>query len=175
MFSVISPLPAAHQISLQEWQPKVGDRFVVDTKANEGYLLHPDGEYVAFPVITGQRRTVRYIGLTYFAATPNWDWNANEKGIKGDRVTFGPQGRIIRLYKDGEVTNYGIHEHAAEEVMFARESRYQSMGCIIVRHPIMDILEKTYDLNAETGFPVLTRAGVDDPVQVAFSTTEGTL
>ncbi len=141
---------------------------MVDTRVNEGYLIHQDGEYIEFPVITGQRRTVSYIGLRYFAATPNWDWNANAKDIKGDRVTFGPQGRIIRLFKDGEVTNYGIHEHAAEAVMFARTSRYQSMGCVIVRHDIMDIMEKTYDLNAETGFPVLTRDGVVNPVEVAF-------
>lgn len=141
---------------------------MVDTRSNDGYLVHPDGEFIQFPVITGQRRYVRYIGLSYFAATPNWDWNANEKDIKGDRITFGPTGRIIRLYKDGEVTNYGIHEHAAEDVMFARDERYQSMGCVIVRRVIMDIMEKTYDLNHEAGFTVMTRDGVTDPVGTAF-------
>jgi hypothetical protein len=165
----MTPAPAAYQVSIEEWQPKGGDRFVVDTLNNEGYLIHTDGQYIRFPVITGQRRRVYYIGRSYNAATPNWDWEAKSKDIKGDRVTFGPTGRFVRLYEDGEETAYGIHEHKSEEVMFARDIRYQSMGCVIVRTAMMDIIEQTYDINAELGgFKVFTRYGVEDAVAIAF-------
>lgn len=161
--------PAPYQVSIDRWQPKSGDRIVIDTQVNEGYLIHSDGEYVQFPVITGQRRWVYYIGRGYNATTPTWDWVMQSKDIKGDRITFGPSGRFLRLYKDGQThTAYGFHEHAAEEVMFGRESRFQSMGCVIVRTQIMDILEQTFDLNESTGVPVFTRYGVEAPVAVAF-------
>jgi len=131
--------------------------------------MHLDGRYVRFPLITGQRRRVYYIGRSYNATTPAWDWVVQSEDIKGDRITFGPTGRFLRLYQDGEEhTAYGIHEHAAEEVMFARESRFGSMGCIIVRSAMMDILEATYRLNEETGMPVFTRYGVEEPIKVAF-------
>jgi hypothetical protein len=167
--ALLAPAPAALQVSVEEWEPRIGDRMVVDTLANEGYLIHTDGAYIRFPVITGQRRFVYYIGRGYNAATPNWDWEAKSKDIKGDRITFGPTGRFVRLYEDGEETAYGIHEHRSEEVMFARDIRYQSMGCIIVRTAMMDIVERTFDVNAESGgFAVITRYGVEDAVKIAF-------
>ena len=158
-----------HQVSLEHWRPKAGDRVVVDTAANEGYLIHTDGLFVRFPVITGQRRGVCYIGRCYNATTPTRAWVIQSQHIKGDRRTFGPSGRFLRLYWDGENTAYGFHEHAAEEIMFARESRFQSMGCIIVRAAMMDILEQTYALNAERGVPVITQYGVEEPVRLAFA------
>ena len=163
-------MPAAYQVSLATWEPAVGDRIVVDTKDNEGYLIHTDGRYVNFPVITGQRRWVYYIGRSYNAATPNWNWVVKSEDIKGDRITFGPTGRFLRLYKDGEDnTAYGFHEHASEEIMFALEKRFQSMGCIIVRTAMMDILEETYEINGESGIQVRTRYGVEEPVKLAFA------
>ncbi|MDD3897032.1 MAG: L,D-transpeptidase [Candidatus Peribacteraceae bacterium] len=167
--ALFAPMPAAYQVSLATWEPGVGDRVVVDTKENEGYLIHTDGRYVRFPVITGQRRRVYYIGRSYNAATPAWDWVVQSQDIKGDRITFGPSGRFLRLYKDGEEhTAYGFHEHAAEDVMFDRESRFQSMGCVIVRSSMMDILEETYLLNTDAGVPVFTRYGIEDAVRIAF-------
>jgi len=169
------PAPAALQVSVDSWVPGFGDRFVVDTRGNDGYLIHTDGQYIRFPVITGQRRWVRYIGRSYNATTPAWDWVAKSLDIKWDRTTFGPSGRFLRLYRDGEdSTAYGIHEHAAETVMFARESRFQSMGCIIVQSKFMDILEWTFAVNAEDGgVPVFTRYGVEDAVRIAFPPPSG--
>ncbi len=163
-----TPVAVPYETSLDAWQPAVGDTFVVDTMRNEGYLVHDDGEFVRFPVITGQRRWVNYIGRSYNAATPNWNWQIKSKHIKGDRVTFGPSGRFLRLYKDDEQTAYGIHEHKSEAEMFARDARFQSMGCVIVRTNVMDVIERTYDLNAAAGMNVFTRYGVENPVYTAF-------
>lgn len=157
-----------HQVSVKYWQPKAGDRVVVDTAANEGYLIHTDGLYIRFPIITGQRRGLCYIGRCYNGATPTREWVVQSQHIKGDRITFGPTGRFLRLYWDDENTAYGFHEHASEEIMFDRESRFQSMGCIIVRSAIMDILEDTYALNEEEGIQVVSQYGVEQPVKLAF-------
>ena len=168
--SVLTPAPAAYQVAVDSWQPQVGDRMMVDTKENTGYIIHPNSHYIHFPVVTGQRRWVYYIGRGYNASTPNWDWVAKSKHIKGDRMTFGHTGRFIRLYKDGEEnTAYGIHEYGAEDVMFARDTRYQSMGCIIVKRAMMDVIERTYDLNAEQGMSVITRHGIEGPIELALA------
>ena len=162
--------PVARQVPNRNWHPAMGDRIVVDIKDNEAYLIHKDGRYTTFPVITGQRRYVSYIGRNYNAATPEREWAIESKDVKGDRYTFGPTGRFLRLHWDDEETPYGFHEHRAEKVMFERESRYQSMGCVIVLSVMMDVLEKTYELNSEKGVPVITRWGVEEPVSLAFST-----
>ena len=156
---------------MKTWQPAVGDRFVVDTKTNEGYLVHTDGRYVKFDVVTGQRNWVYYIGRYYNATTPTWNWVVKSKDIKGDRLTFGPSGRFLRMYKDGEErTAYGIHEYRHEKEMFEkREDRFQSMGCVIVRKSHMNLIEKTYKLNKKEGLHVITRYGVKKPVKLAFS------
>lgn len=134
-----------------DWSPEVGDTMLVDTKENIGYLIHHDGTYIRFQVITGQKRVVHYIGRTYKATTPTWKWKALSNERKGDKVTFGPSGRFLRLFKDGtEYTPYGIHEHRDEYLMFPRESRYQSMGCIIVQSAMLDIIEATYAKNGNT-------------------------
>ena len=64
-----------------------------------------------------------------------------------DRYTYGKRGRFFRLSVDGKLTHYGIHGHAAEEIMFAREDRYQSMGCPILPDNILDIVEETFKIN----------------------------
>lgn len=159
--AVVTPVPIA--IAEPQWQPEPGDRIFVDTRDNFGYLVHSDGRYLPFPVATGQRRHVYYIGRSYNAATPNWDWTIRSMDTKGDRVTFGPTGRFLRLYKDGEEnTAYGFHEHRDEAEFFATDApeRYRSMGCIIVQHDMMNLLVLTFELNGSVD--VTTAYGIDD-------------
>lgn len=138
-------------IEFSEWQPTEGDSFLVDTDRNVGYLLHLDGGYTTFPVATGQRRTVRYIGRTYNATTPTASWQALSEEKKGDRITFGKLGRFLRLYntEDGapERTLYGIHSHASIEKMLASADRYRSMGCILVSESVLDRMIETFRIN----------------------------
>lgn len=145
---------------LAEWEPKWGDSLLIDTELNMGYLVHSNGEYTRFPVVTGQRRNVSYIGRYYNAKTPSREWIAQSSEIKGDRVTFGPSGRFLRLYIDGERTPYGIHEHRDEEEMFTTLPRFRSMGCIIVQSDILDIIEQTFSIN-DNMLPVTTQYGID--------------
>jgi hypothetical protein len=146
--AAVSPAVLYQEVLIAEWSPREGDIFLVDTVENLGYLVHTNGEFLRFEVVTGQQRYVSYIGRYYHAATPNQEWVGLSKEIKGDRVTFGPTGRFIRLFKDGELsTPYGIHEYLYEERMFQSPGRYGSMGCVVVRSNIMDIIEHTYDVN----------------------------
>lgn len=148
-------------IPLSDWTPEAGDHLLVDTEDNTGYLLRADNSlYTEFPVITGQKRVVTYIGRTYNAETPNWHWVVKSRHIKGDHTTFGPTGRFLRLYRDGEeYTAYGIHEHRSEVRMFGEKDRYQSMGCVIVQRSVLDIIEATYALNGEL-LEVVTQKGI---------------
>lgn len=140
------------------WIPRTNDRFVVDVQENIGYLVHENGDVFSFPVVTGQRRTVHYIGLTYFAATPERQWTVRTHENKGKSVTFGPSGRFLRLFlDDGERTAYGIHGHMSAEEMLSEEKRYRSMGCIIVSEPILDIVARTLDANGGTLRVITTR------------------
>lgn len=134
---------------MNNWDPQIGDKFLVDVSINMGYLVHHDGSYFAFPLVTGVRRYVWYIGRYYFAATPIQTWEVQSIDIKWDRVTFGKTGRFLRLYFEGERTPYGIHGYNPEDWMFREGERYRSMGCIIVREEILDIIEKTYHLNGD--------------------------
>jgi len=146
---------------LSNWQPSPGDMVIIDTKYNVGYLTHPNGAYVEFPVATGQRRVVRYIGRVYAAATPNRSWIALSREIKGDRITFGKHGIFFRLFKnDGtEETSYGIHAHAYGDRMLDQQDRYKSMGCIIVSDQVLSVIETTFDLNGNK-LPVITVSGL---------------
>lgn len=167
----MSPTPSAPVLSdvpQTEWRAAIGDRIVVDTQANEGFLIHTNGQTLRFPVATGQRRRVCYIGRCYNATTPQRTWEVQSKDIKGDRITFGPSGRFLRLYWNDESTPYGFHEFAYEDRMFNDEPRFKSMGCIIVKTDIMDILDQTYAVN-EGRIPVITQHGVEEPITVAFS------
>lgn len=161
-----TPVP----LTIEEWAPENGDSVIVDTKENMGYLIHPNDAFMAFPVVTGQRRNVWYIGRSYNAATPTWRWKIEQLETKGDRVTFGPEGRFLRLFKDGDGrTAYGFHEHRSEKEMFSEdaEKRFRSMGCIIVRHDIMDILVKTYAANGS--IDVTTQYGVEDVLSAVLA------
>lgn len=150
---------------LEEWQAQPGDDFVVDTKENMGYLMHQDGGYVAFPVVTGQRRRVWYIGRTYDAATPNRSWMALSKETKGDRITFGKLGTFFRLFKYGsaEETSYGIHAHTYGDAMLRRTDRYRSMGCIIVSDFVLSVIASTYARSGNV-LPVTTVYGLNSDI-----------
>lgn len=173
--SIGDRLPVAHEISSEDWEIEKGDKVVVDTESNTGYIFHEDGQYLKFEVVTGQRRFVSYIGRYYNAATPNWNWAAKSIHKKGDRLTFGPSGRFLRLYKDGEEhTAYGFHEYGQEEEIFTgMDTRFRSMGCIIVRVPMMDIIVNTWEQN-DGYLPVKTVYGIQDLTEemVAFEQTE---
>ncbi|MFA7681837.1 MAG: hypothetical protein WCX61_02285 [Candidatus Peribacteraceae bacterium] len=161
-----SPAPLIERVGFLGWEPQVGDALLIDTQNNFGYMIHPNGSFFRFAVVTGQRRFVCYIGRCYNAATPTWEWRALSKEIKGDRVTFGPSGRFIRLFKDGEEnTAYGIHEYKYEDRIFESPGRFGSMGCIVVRQPIMDMIEHTFDIN-EGDFEVVTQYGVSSEMFV---------
>ncbi|OIO54873.1 hypothetical protein AUJ46_02055 [Candidatus Peregrinibacteria bacterium CG1_02_54_53] len=170
----LSPTPSAPVLTFvpqTQWRAQIGDRIVVDTQANEGFLMHRDGQTLQFPVATGQRRGVCYIGRCYNATTPQRTWEIRSKDIKGDRITFGPSGRFLRLYWDGESTPYGFHEFAYEDRMFDDQPRYKSMGCIIVKKDVMEILDLTYAVN-EGNISVVTKYGIEEPVALAFAPQE---
>jgi hypothetical protein len=147
-----------------EWQPMQGDRFIVDTKNNEGYLIHSDGSYTEFDVATGRRHVVHYLGLTYDATTPVSRWQVHSIEVTGDRITFGPEGHFLRLFKNGdEYTSYGIHDYAFLNDVLDKdtEGRYFSMGCVLVRKSILNLLEKTLDLNGNN-LDVVTTYGLNE-------------
>ena len=139
---------SAGPIAPEHWVPEAGDRVIVDTVLNEGYLVRENGDYTSFPVLTGQRRVVRYIGRTYNAATPNKHWTAKSVDVKGRSMTFGETGTFVRLYDDdGEQTAYGIHSHLTFQKMLDEGDRYRSMGCILVSEDVLKLVTKTFELN----------------------------
>lgn len=166
MPSASAPVPSP--VVLTEWNVEMGDRLVVDTRENRGYVIHTDGRFAEFPVATGQRRIVCYIGRCYNATTPERSWQVQSKVIKSNRITFGPSGRFLRLVFKGEETAYGIHEYGYEDRMFDDQPRFKSMGCIIVKKAVMDILDKTFSMN-EGNIDVTTKFGVEEPVMLAFA------
>lgn len=155
------------------WVPEAGDRFLVDTEANMGYLVREDGTYTSFPVVTGQRRNVYYIGRYYNATTPTRVWEGKELDSKWDRITFGESGRFLRLFYEGEDTAYGIHPYGYEDKMFAEDSRYQSMGCVIVRERVMDVILKTWELN-DHNLSVITTYGIENLEEQITTLTQKT-
>lgn len=129
------------------WEPKAGDILLVDVRQNTGYLVHADGRALRFPVATGRREYVSYIGRYYKAETPIRSWTAQQKQIKGDRRTFGVNGRFLRLFRDGESSPYGIHSYFKIADWMQEDERYFSMGCIVVTEQMMDVIERTFDVN----------------------------
>lgn len=160
---VSGPAPLTSQyIPLDQWQPEAGDRFIVDTEENVGYLVHESGNYTSMKVGSGKKQVVHYIGRTYNATTPEAYWVVKSSHIQGDRITFGPTGRFLRLYMNGtEHTAYGIHPTANINDILAGDDRYKSMGCVLVSEAVMDILMTTYALNGDR-LEVVTRHGIDD-------------
>lgn len=148
---LLSTLPSlargAEGISTDTWQPQTGDVFVVDVEQNTGYLVHPDGQSLTFPVATGRKGYVSYIGRYYRAETPVRTWTAEQFQIKGDRRTFGVSGRFIRLFRNGESSPYGIHSYFKIAEWMEEDERYFSMGCIVVTEEMMDVIQKTFEAN----------------------------
>ena len=144
------------------------DRFIADTKNNIGYIVHEDGQYTSFPVGSGRRGVVRYIGITYNATTPVKRWTVESLDIKkGDRATFGNTGRFLRLYtKEWGRTAYGIHATSNIDELLSWTDRFQSMGCVLVSDAVLDILEQTYYLNGET-LDVATTYGMEESLLTA--------
>jgi hypothetical protein len=157
-----SSAEAARLISPDDWVPQSGDHFYVDLDANWGYILHPDSaDILAFPVATGIEGTIRWLGMTYNAKTPEARWVTKTSHIQSDRFTFGPTGYFLRLYKNGDqYTRYGVHSHASVEQWLTLEKRYKSAGCIIVNEQILQILKTTFEVN-EDGFTVITTRSDD--------------
>jgi len=147
-------------IPQENWIAMKGDRLIVDTKENMGYIAHDNGAYLAFKLATGQKRVVRYLGITYNAATPNRRWTVLSTHIQPDRTTFGPSGLFLRLYHKDERTSYGIHSHKSIAKMLEEEKRYESMGCVLVTDEILAFLTQAYYLNGNT-LDVVTVNGVD--------------
>lgn len=158
---------SAGPIAPENWVPQAGDRVMVDTTENVGYLVREDGTHTAFPVLTGQRRVVRYIGRTYNAATPHKQWTSKSVDVKGRSMTFGETGTFVRLYdEDGEQTPYGIHSHLTFQKMLDEGDRYRSMGCVLVSEDVLKLIVNTFELNGGS-LDVLTTARVElpEPVQ----------
>ena len=149
--AILSVLPSlawgAQTERSQDWVPSFGDVFVVDVGSNAGYLVHSTGERTEFPVATGRREMVRYIGRSYNAATPVRSWTAEQFQTKGDRRTFGVSGRFLRLFRDGENSPYGIHSYYKVADWMQEDERYFSMGCIVVTEEMMDVLVETFRIN----------------------------
>lgn len=137
--------------SVETWEPAEGDFFEVNVENNMGRLYHRTGEALEFQVVTGQRRIMWYRGVKYFGGTPATHWVTKELNIKWDRVTYGKTGRFFRLYDQGtQYTAYGIHGFGREDSMFKVAGRYGSLGCIIVREQILNLIQKTFDLNGKS-------------------------
>ncbi len=153
---------SAVPIAPEAWVPQPGDRVMVDTAINEGHLVGEDGTYTSFPVLTGQKRVVRYIGRTYNAATPSKEWIAKSVDVKGRSMTFGETGTFVRLYDDGEKTPYGIHSHLTFQKMLDEGDRYRSMGCVLVSEDVLKLIVQTFELNGGT-LNVTTANGITLP------------
>lgn len=155
-----APQADSPSIPQESWISMKGDRLIVDTQENMGYLVHDNGSYFEFKVATGQKRNVRYLGLSYNAATPNRRWNVLSTHIQPDRTTFGPSGLFLRLYYKDERTSYGIHSHRSIAKMLEEEKRYESMGCVLVTDDVLAFITQAYYLNGNT-LDVVTVNGID--------------
>ena len=161
LLGALSQPPVPLEISLDRWQPQAGDQLVIDTQANEAYLKHADGRFIRFLVGTGQRRTIRYIGRTYFGTTPARDWVLCGSDFKPKGAFFGPTGRFFRLCEiTGEETAYGLHGYGymADLQLKTSQERFVSYGCVLFPEEALDLIEKTIAIGGGE-FPVTTRYG----------------
>lgn len=154
--------PASQAVPPEVFQPESGMQFIVDTKAATGYLVNADGRFAAIPLVLGQNEMVHYLGRTYLATTPEDDWNVREIDTQGDRITFGKEGTFLRLFRHGKTsTPYGIHTHASIDHFLASENHFRSLGCILVTKPVLDMLQRAYEINGKS-LKVVTAFGVDE-------------
>jgi len=182
----------AAALPADDWVPRPGARIVVDTAVSIVYLVNPDGEYAMLDGLTGQHRTVRYDGITYYAATPERDWELRAFEQKGRSVTFG-EGRFGRLWWPGhrdprrgdESTAYGFHSHRSFERMIADKAErnawdptgtgWRSMGCILLSERDLDRIVDLWSVNGGV-VQVKTAKHVDprslSPVKIAPAVPE---
>lgn len=156
-------VPAAHAdlLPLAEWEPEEGDMFIVDTAINVGYLRHRNGDYAVTYLASGQKRPVRWLGMWYYAATPDGWWVVKSTHTQSDRRTFGPTGYFMRLYHNGkDYTKYGIHSTSNIDELLTQPERFFSMGCILVNDYVLSLLNQTYLVNGEQ-LQVVTRRGIE--------------
>lgn len=156
----VGAVPSAGPVPLEEYEPAVGTAILVDTQGAVLYLINPDGAYTTAPVLLGQNRTVRYLGRTYKATTPEAHWTMRTIHTQGDRLTFGKEGTFLRLYKEGsQYTSYGIHTHRYFERMLDEGNPYRSMGCILVAKDVLDKIQRAWELN-DRSLTVVTTYGL---------------
>jgi hypothetical protein len=138
--------------SPKQFVSSYGDEFKADVENGIGYLVNFESRrFTVFPILSGQRRHLCYIGRCYYGATPEQQWVVKEMNIQYDRITFSESGKFLRLYSDGEIrTSYGIHGHAYFESMIQQDSKFQSMGCILVSDEILEIIEESFYKNGNT-------------------------
>jgi len=149
-------------IPLPEWTVQQGDRFIVDTQDNIGYVVHTNGDYTSIRVGSGKNAYVNYAGRKYKATTPLGRWTVKSRHIQSDRGLFGKSGRFLRLYFNGEeYTKYGIHSTGNIQKLLSEDDRYKSMGCILVNDEVLDLLEQTYYLNGEK-LEIVTTYGINE-------------
>lgn len=160
--AVVTSVATGGHVAPDQWIPQAGDKVVVDTLANVGYLVRSEGSHTSFPILSGQRRVVRYIGRTYFAATPTGDWTIKEIEVKGRSMTFGETGTFLRFYDGDEKTAYGIHSHLTFKKMLAEGDPYRSMGCVLVDEDILQLIVRTFEANGGA-LDVHIAHGVDMP------------
>lgn len=144
-----APLTTAQVIPLEKWVPAMEDRFIADTEANQGYIVHTDGSYTTFRIGSGRKETIHYLKRTYKGDTPEEMWTVQSTTIQTDRNTFGKDGLFLRLYSEGKKTHYGIHATSNINEILAGDDRFKSLGCILVSYDVLEILTQTYLLNGK--------------------------
>lgn len=146
-----------NRVDVDEFESADGDYVLANLSRGVGYLANRESKiFTTFPLLSGQHRYVYYVGRYYYAATPEQEWVIKEMNIQRDRFTFSESGRFLRMYANGDTyTSYGIHAHAHFETMIERDSKFQSMGCLLVSDEVMDVLEESFYAN-ENGMRVLT-------------------
>lgn len=157
--------PQPHALSLSQWEAQPGDFVIVDTAENMIYLVHQDGGYLADVAGSGQRGVVNYGKFGRInAETPEGVWRVKSTTIQNDRATFGPTGLFLRLHEgdSGDPSPLGFHDVANNDDLLASVDRYWSMGCILVRADMLDLLTEEYELQRDAGgLLVVTTRGFD--------------
>lgn len=131
---------------------------VFDLSTHNGYIVSQKQVLDKFDILSGQKRVVTYIGLTYYAETPVKEWYIENIESKADKMTFGESGRFARLFDTVEGTNYGIHPYKYFDKEIEAGNQYVSMGCVLVSEDTMDkiqlILENQKKIEVVTTFDV---------------------
>jgi hypothetical protein len=136
------------EVTISEFVPSPGDYVMADTSASIGFLMNDTTKkHAIFPIISGRKKWVTYIGRRYFAETPARTWFVKDMDIKGDRVTFSKSGKFLRLYADGKPTAYGIHGYKYFQNAIEKDQRYISFGCVLVEDEVLEVIQKSFEAN----------------------------